>query len=61
VAGLCSGCYLRANRRDDIWVVCVDFASQTAEMYLNRARRSFDVICTGFYALVAVGFLVSLY
>ena len=36
------------------------FASQTAETYLNRARRSFDVICAGFYALVAVGFVVSL-
>ncbi|WP_405422843.1 LysE family translocator [Pantoea stewartii] len=36
------------------------FASQTAETYLNRARRSFDVICAGFYELVAVGFLVSL-
>ena len=36
------------------------FASQTAETYLNRARRSFDVVCAGFYALVAVGFLVSL-
>ncbi|WP_288430540.1 LysE family translocator [uncultured Pantoea sp.] len=36
------------------------FASQLAQTYLNRARRSFDVICAGFYALVAVGFLVSL-
>jgi len=36
------------------------FASQMAETYLNRARRSFDLICAGFYALVAVGFLVSL-
>ncbi|MDK2632648.1 LysE family translocator [Pantoea stewartii subsp. indologenes] len=36
------------------------FASQTAETYLKRARRSFDVICAGFYALVAMGFLVSL-
>jgi hypothetical protein len=36
-------------------------ASQTAEKDLNRARRSFDLICAGFYALVAVGFLVSLY
>ncbi|MGG6102181.1 hypothetical protein ACQV2Y_21165 [Pantoea allii] len=35
------------------------FASQTAEKDLNRARRS-DLICAGFYALVAVGFLVSL-
>ncbi|MGG6107024.1 hypothetical protein [Pantoea allii] len=35
------------------------FASQTAEKDLNRARRS-DLICTGVYALVAVGFLVSL-
>jgi len=36
------------------------FASQIAETYLNRARRSFDLICAGFYALVAVGFLLSL-
>ncbi|MGD8205030.1 LysE family translocator [Pantoea sp. FN0305] len=37
------------------------FASRTAEKYLNRARRSFDLICAGFYALVAIGFLVSLW
>ncbi|WJY16997.1 LysE family translocator [Pectobacteriaceae bacterium CE90] len=36
------------------------FASRTAEKYLNRARRSFDLICAGFYALVAIGFLLSL-
>ncbi|CCF11150.1 lysine exporter protein [Pantoea ananatis LMG 5342] len=35
-------------------------ASQTAEKDLNRARCC-DLICAGFYALVAVGFLVSLY
>ncbi|MDJ0088776.1 hypothetical protein [Pantoea allii] len=34
-------------------------ASQTAEKNLNRARRC-DLICAGVYALVAVGFLVSL-
>ncbi|WP_026042578.1 LysE family translocator [Pantoea sp. A4] len=36
------------------------FSSRSAENYLNRARRSFDVICAGFYALVAIGFLLSL-
>ncbi|WP_205951192.1 LysE family translocator [Pantoea stewartii] len=36
------------------------FASRTAEKYLNRAKRSFDLVCAGFYALVAIGFLVSL-
>ncbi|PKC30684.1 hypothetical protein V462_19605 [Pantoea ananatis 15320] len=36
-------------------------ASQTAEKDLNRARRSFDLICAGVYGWVAVGFLVSLY
>ncbi|WP_246873249.1 hypothetical protein [Pantoea ananatis] len=34
-------------------------ASQTVEKDLNRARRC-DLICAGVYALVAVGFLVSL-
>jgi len=36
------------------------FSSRMAEKYLSRARRSFDLICAGFYALVAIGFLVSL-
>ncbi len=36
------------------------FASRRAEKYLNRVQRSFDLICAGFYALVAIGFLVSL-
>ena len=36
------------------------FSSRAAEKYLNHVRRSFDLICAGFYALVAIGFLVSL-
>ncbi len=36
------------------------FSSESAEHYLTSIRRSFDLICAGFYLLVAAGFLLSL-
>lgn len=36
------------------------FSASSAEAFFNRTRRSFDIICAGFYILIALGFLISL-